>query len=99
MTTKTDPTNEEVVGVLGWKFDMFGNEWAWINPDKQVFNPIPDVTHDMNESVKHVWPVLRDIVTATETRDVLAEIACDALYSPNPAMYFAIKLIELKNAS
>jgi len=68
----------------------------------------PDFTHDLNASWKYVWPTIVRIRAGEDfdfnfilQRDAeyFKNILWEAYKSPNPAMYLATKLMELKSAT
>lgn len=102
MTTKTEPTNEQMLLALGWTKYIFrdGIDFAWVDANGDDFRGEPDVLNDLNASWKYVWPALKKEVTKNNLEIDhpyirLREIAFMAIESPNPAMYFAIKFIRL----
>ena len=94
---------------LKWYFRCAHNVCYWILPDgstdtdsewltkEHADNALPDFTHDLNASGEHVWPVLVTWSSFKSPADEwLKDILWKAYNSPNSAMYFAIKLLELK---
>ena len=74
--------------------------FGWFHKGEwKSYKPLPDFINDMNAATKYVWPVIVKIIEqkwGVDSVDVLMEIALTALQSENPALYFAEKLIELK---
>lgn len=107
MTTETkEITNEQVARALGWELTETTPYWVdeprscWkFNGDIMfLLERTPDFTHDLNASWKYVWPELRrHWLCQTHGNQQLELMLFNAFNSPNPAMYFTTKLMELKS--
>ena len=90
MTTKTEPSNEQIAEALGFGPADFVKYHAGY----------PDFKND-NNTLKYVWPALEKAVFDNNMNIdypyiSLRDIAIGGLRSPNPALYFATEFWKLK---